>query len=99
MGLRTKIKTFLLKTLTKKQVAEDFERWERLYGRFDRNDYEKFFISDLPSESGVYHGEIIKWARDLNPKYILFAGENKETARRLKKIVSIQTVCANGRTA
>jgi SAM-dependent methyltransferase len=96
MGLRTKTKTFLLKILTQKQVAADFERWENLYGSFDRNDYEKFFISDLPSESGVYHGEIIKWARDLHPKNILFAGENQETARKLKKIINAEKVFTTG---
>ncbi len=96
MGLRTKTKAFLLKILTRKQVAEDFERWENLYGRFDRDDYEEFFIRDLPSESGVYHGEIIKWARDLSPKNIFFAGENKETAKRLNKIINAEKVFTAG---
>lgn len=96
MGLRTKTKAFLLKALTKKQVCEDFARWENLYGNFDKEEYEKFFVSDLDSESCIYHGEIIKWATDLTPKCILFAGEIKETARRLKKILHAGEVFTAG---
>ena len=96
MGLRTKTKAFLLKALTKKQVAEQYSRWESLYGRFDHAVYEEFFVSGLPSESGVYHGEIIKWAMDINPKCILFAGENKETAGRLKNVIKAGEVYTAG---
>lgn len=98
MGLRTLTKTFLLKILSKKEAAENFQRWENLYGRFDRCDYNQFFISNLPSESSVFHGEIIKWARDLSPQHILFAGENKETAKRLLKIINAEKVCTTGLT-
>ena len=96
MGLRTKTKTFLLKALTKKQVREDFARWESLYGHFDQEEYEQFFVSDLDSESCMYHGEIIKWATDLKPKCILFAGETKETASRLQKIMHAEKVSTTG---
>ena len=96
MGLRTKTKLFFLRTLTKKQVAEQHALWESLYGQFDRTDYEKFFVSGLPSESGVYHGEIIKWAMDIHPQRVLFAGENKETAEQLKQIIKADFVFTTG---
>jgi len=87
MGLRTKTKAFLLKTLTKKDVAALHVRWDELYGPFDNTDYDQHFISGLPSESGVYHGEIIKWALDLGPQRVLFAGENRQTAAQLNEII------------
>lgn len=96
MGLRTKTKAFLLKALTKKQDRQDFARWQSLYGHFDQEGYENFSVSDLNSESCMYHGEIIKWATDLKPKCILFAGETKETASRLKKIMNAGEVFTTG---
>ena len=96
MGLRTKTKTFLLKSLTRKQTAADFRRWEELYGAFDRKEYQQFLIDGLPSESSVYHGEIIQWARELHPKCLLFAGENKETAKRLQEIIEAEKVYTAG---
>ncbi len=96
MGVKTKTKEFLLNLLTGKQIQEDFERWEDLYGKFDQNNYDEFYVTDLPSESAVYHGEIIKWARDLQPKAILFAGENNETAVRLKDIIQAEKVYTAG---
>ncbi len=96
MGLRTKTKAWLIKTLTKRDVADQFACWERLYGQFDLTDYQPHFISGLPSESGVYHGEIIKWARDLKPGRVLFAGENKATAARLREIINAARVYTTG---
>jgi SAM-dependent methyltransferase len=96
MGVKTKTKEFILRALTRKQVKEDFRRWENLYGKFDQNDYDEFYITGLPSESGVYRGEIIKWTLDLKPKVILFAGENKETVLRLKEIVHAEEVYTTG---
>jgi SAM-dependent methyltransferase len=98
MGLKTKAKEFLLDLLTKKQKQEDFKRWEELYGTFDQKNYDEFSVTDLPSESGMYHGELIKWARDLKPKAILFAGENNETAIRLKELMQAEKVYTAGLT-
>ena len=96
MGLRTKTKTFLLKMLTRNDVAALHARWEDLYGRFDKADYDRHFVSGLPSESGVYHGEIIKWAHEARPQRVLFAGENRETAARLKEIIQAGEVYTAG---
>ena len=96
MGLRTKTKAFLLRALTGNDVAAQYARWESLYGRFDDTNYEQHFVTGLPSESGVYHGEIVKWALDLSPQCVLFAGENKDTARRLKDIIKAGQVYTTG---
>ncbi|MCF8057452.1 MAG: class I SAM-dependent methyltransferase [Desulfocapsa sp.] len=98
MGVKTKTREFLLNLLTNRQVQKDFERWEELYGKFDQNNYDEFYLTDLPSESAYYHGEIIKWALDLKPKAILFAGENNETAIRLKESMHAESVYTAGLT-
>ncbi len=96
MGFKTKIRAFFIHFLTRHQVARDFKRWQDLYGTFDQKNYDEFYVTDLPSESAVYHGEIIKWALDLKPKAILFAGENKATAIRLKKLMHAENVYTAG---
>ena len=60
----------------KKQLIE----WEKIYGAYDKTQYEAYTIQDLPSESSMYHGEIIKWAQDLfpPPKRVLMSGEGYE---------------------
>ena len=96
MGLRTKTKIFVLKMLTRKDSIETRRWWEGLYGKFDETDYDSFLISGLPSESGVYHGELVKWAKDVSPNNVLFVGENKPTAHILKSIIQAPEVHTAG---
>ena len=72
------------------------KKWEELYGEFDKNDYGKYTVDDLPSESCIYHGEMIKWAADLKPKNVLFAGENNTTAAYLQNKLNARNVYTTG---
>lgn len=96
MGLKSTIIESLVSVLTKKERETNFACWENLYGSFDQTDYNDFLVTDLPSESGVYHGEIIKWVSDLQPKSILFAGENRATVLCLKDIMQADEVYTTG---
>jgi hypothetical protein len=92
MGVKTKIKHFVKRNLEKKQIKE----YEKLYGEFDKNNYDNFLVHNLPSESGFYWGEIIKWSKDINPKCVLFVGENKSTAKILKGKINASEVLTAG---
>jgi SAM-dependent methyltransferase len=91
MIVKTQIRQFIQRILDRKQIKEH----ERIYGEFDKNNYNEFTIQNLPSESMFYWGELIKWATDINPKCALFAGENKATAKILnEKINAIEVLTA-----
>lgn len=92
MGGKTKLKHFVQRILEKKQIKE----YEKLYGEFDKNNYNSFSVHNLPSESGFYWGEIIKWSADINPKCVLFVGENKSTAKILKDKINAGKVLTAG---
>ena len=96
MGFRTKAKTFVIRVLSKKQMADQLAYWEHLYGDFDKRNYETYRVNNLPSESGFYHGEMIKWATELRPNRVLFVGENKQTALSLKQIINAKEVYTTG---
>ena len=46
----------------------------------------------------MYHGEIIKWARDINPspRKTLLAGDNRDTAQRLRQKIQVQSIDTAG---
>lgn len=73
-------------------------QWEEIYGPFDHGDYDQYTIQDLPSESGYYHGEIIRWIQELSsvPKRTLFAGEAKPAAAALEKVMELGEVTTAG---
>lgn len=92
MGGRTKLKHFVQRIIEKKQIEE----YEKLYGEFDKNNYHNFEVRNLPSESGFYWGEIINWSAGINPKCVLFVGENKSTANILKDKIKASEVFTAG---
>ena len=96
MGLRTAIKKKMLQVLTSKESSKMIKLFEEHYGEFDKNLYENYSVTNLPSESRIYHGEMIKWAADIKPQNVLFAGENKTTSRYLKKIIHAKNVYSVG---
>ena len=59
MGLLKK----LARSLNKKSHHKQIAAWERIFGEFDKANYEDYTIREVPNESSGYHGEIIKWAR------------------------------------
>lgn len=72
--------------------------WEKIYGPFDRNSYDQYTFNDLPSESGYYHGEVIRWVQELStpPARTLLAGEGKAATAELKKIMPLGNVTTTG---
>jgi hypothetical protein len=96
VGIRTSLKKKILNVLTKKQSLKMMNKWEELYGKFDDGDYEEYAVDDLPSESRIYHGELIKWALDLKPHNVLFAGENKTTSSYLQNLIHARNVYSTG---
>lgn len=96
MGYRTKIKQQIINILIRKRIKKLFAKWEKIYGKFDSNNYEAFSVNDLPNESGYYHGELIKWAADLYPNCVLFAGEKIKTATYLRDKVNAKKIITTG---
>ena len=90
-GLLYHVGTFIDIKLYKKQ-------WQRIYGNFDEKNYENFTEYGLPSESTFYHGEIIKWVRDITPlpKKTLLVGDNKDTAKRLQQKIQTESIYTTG---
>jgi len=64
------------------------DEFERMYGNFDLTNYDNFALRGLPNESGIYYGEIIKWAKDVTPppKKVLLAGENRSIVEHLRHV-------------
>ncbi|MFO7962492.1 MAG: methyltransferase domain-containing protein [Desulfobacterales bacterium] len=98
MGLYTRTRKRMLKGFLRQQHAKQALQWEKLFGDFDSADYEYFRAANLPNESGFYHGEIIKWAGDLDPGEVLFIGENNLTAAHLKTLLHAKAVFTAGLT-
>lgn len=72
--------------------------WEKIYGEFDKANYEEFRLRGLPNESGYYDGEIIKWAQDIipSPKRTLLAGEDNNTAKHLQHRIQLGHTATTG---
>jgi SAM-dependent methyltransferase len=72
--------------------------WENAYGHFDKVNYNKYTLVDLPNESTFYSGESIKWIKDIgNPNArILLAGDNRKVAELLGKAVNVVNIYTTG---
>ena len=90
--IKSVIRNFILKNIDRKHIKE----YERLYGKFDRTNYNKYAVYNLSNESGFYYGELVKWSRDLNPKCALLVGESKNIASVLKDRISAVEVLTTG---
>jgi SAM-dependent methyltransferase len=91
-----KIMVKIYNRVSQQLLVQQKEQWEKLYGLFDSNDYEEYRLNELPDESGFYHGEIIKWARDLTPQRVLFAGENSKSAHVIKDAIHAECIVTAG---
>jgi len=89
---KTIIRNFILRILDGKHIKE----YENLYGEFDKHNYDKYSVNNLPNESGFYYGELVKWSSDINPKCVLLVGERKSTARILKDKIDATEVLTSG---
>ncbi len=96
VGLRSVIKKKILQVYTSNESSKMVKLFEEHYGEFDKNNYENHTVTNLPSESKIYHGEMIKWAADIKPQNVLFAGENKKTIQYLQKIIDAKNVYCVG---
>ncbi len=93
----------LIKQCLRQLLGQDPEQqmllqWEEIYGPFDRTNYDQYTFHDLPSESGYYHGEVIRWVQELPtpPTHSLLAGETRPTAAQLKKVMPLGEVTTTG---
>ena len=92
MGVKTRIRQYIQRKLNEKRIKQ----YEMIYDGFDKGNYQQYSLHDLPSESGFYWGELIKWSADIKPECILFVGENKKTAKILKEKMGAGKVLAAG---
>jgi len=93
----------LIKQCVRQLLGDDPEQqmlleWEQIYGPFDRENYDQYTFKDLPSESGYYHGEVIRWVQELttSPARTLLAGEGKGATAELKKVMQLGDVTTTG---
>ncbi|MEA2115656.1 MAG: hypothetical protein U9P36_09765 [Thermodesulfobacteriota bacterium] len=93
----------LVKQCIRELLGQDPEKkmilkWEEIYGPFDQGNYDHYTFRDLPSESGYYHGEIIRWVQELSPvpRQTLLAGEARQAAAELKKVMEFGEVTTAG---
>lgn len=93
-----RIKQCIRQILGQDPEQQMLDQWEEVYGPFDRRTYDQYTINDLPSESGFYHGEVIRWVQELQtpPKRTLLAGEAKPATAELKKIMDLGEVTTTG---
>jgi hypothetical protein len=52
-------RAFFLAKLNARGLRKDVERWVEYYGIFDTEDYSKYNIKNLVSETGCYSGELV----------------------------------------
>ncbi|MCK4826708.1 hypothetical protein KA005_63815, partial [bacterium] len=88
MGLGIKSK-FLTHLLIKKKMSQ----WEELYGPFDQMNYDTYTLKNVHGESGIFYGEIVKWAQDLAPLSVssLLVGDNKKAGEYIKQKIGFQS--------
>ena len=72
--------------------------WEKLYGSFDRKSYEDDMIKKLPSESAFYHGEIVRWSREVvdDGTRTLLVGEGKKATEIIKSQIGLKETVTIG---
>jgi SAM-dependent methyltransferase len=90
--LKTTLRNSILRILDGKHLKE----YKYLYGEFDKNNYDRYSVNNLPNESGFCYGELVKWSKDLNPKCVLIVGETKSTAKILKDKIDAIEVFTSG---
>lgn len=73
-------------------------RLEKIYGEFDKTSYKVYGLKKLPNESLFYHGEIIKWAKDVKPSKVLLVGESNDIKVYFQKEFQIKGIYTAGLT-
>ena len=98
MNLNNKITDFFIQKIYSNQHKKEIKKWEKIYGKFDKTDYEKFALKGLPNEATFYFGEIIKWTQDITPrpKRTLLAGEDNKVVKYLQPKLQVENVCTTG---
>jgi len=96
--IRNRITNWFIQKLYLRQREEEINRWEKIYGEFDKTNYEDFTLRGLPNEASFYFGEIIKWAQDITPRprRTLLAGENKNVVKYLQPKIQVKDICTTG---
>jgi SAM-dependent methyltransferase len=92
------IKQCVRQLLGQNPEQEMILQWQEIYGPFDHDDYGQYTVHDLPSESGFYHGEIIRWVQQLSPvpERPLLAGEARPAAAELARVMKLGRVTTAG---
>ena len=82
----------IIQKIYSNQHKKEMEKWENVYGEFDKTDYEEFVLQNLPNEATFYFGEIIKWTQDITPrpKRTLLAGEDKKVVKYLQPKLKVE---------
>jgi len=95
---QNKIFNLLIQKIYSKQHEKEMKEWEGIYGKFDKTNYDKFTLTDLPNESTFYFGEIIKWTQDIRPKpkNVLLAGESNKIIKYLQSKLKIRNIHSAG---
>jgi len=98
MSLKNRINDFFIQRIYSKEHKKEVHQWEKVYGAFDKKNYDGFSLHGLPNESSFYFGEIIKWARDIipRPKRTLLAGEDNKVVKYLQPKLQVKNVCTTG---
>jgi SAM-dependent methyltransferase len=94
--IKNKMKSTIRNSILRVLDAKHFKEYSNLYGEFDRNNYDKYLVNNLPNESGFCFGEIVKWSIDINPECILLVGEDNITASVLKDQINALEVLTTG---
>jgi len=92
------ITNWFIQKLYLRQRVEEINRWEKIYGEFDKTNYEDFTLRGVPNESRGYAGEIIKWAQDITPppNRVLLAGESRSIVEHLRHRFREQALYTTG---
>ncbi|MBN1255777.1 MAG: methyltransferase domain-containing protein [Deltaproteobacteria bacterium] len=94
MRIAYKLSKFFFKLANQKQVIE----WVKIYGAFDKTNYEDYTIRNLKSESSIYHGELIKWAQDImpSPRKVLLSGDCNNPAQFVQEKIRAKEMYTAG---
>lgn len=96
--LCSKVAYFFLQNMLSKQHEEEIQRWEEIYGEFDKTDYEEFTLRGVHNESAGFAGEFIKWSQNITPppNRILLAGESRSILEYLRHPFREQALFTTG---
>lgn len=98
INVNNRITDFFIQRIYSKQHKKEIRRWEEIYGKFDKTNYENFTLRGLPNEASFYFGEIIKWTQDITPrpKRTLLAGEDNNVVKYLQPKLKVENICTTG---